>query len=64
MRIALDPNKCSGHGRCYILARQLLRDDERGYGIVIGDGQVPPELFEVARKAVVACPERAVVLLE
>lgn len=64
MRIVLDTEKCTGHGRCYVIARLLVRDDERGYGSVIGDGKVPPELSELARKAVLSCPERAITVVE
>jgi len=64
MRIVLDAAKCTGHGRCYVIARLLVRDDERGYGTVIGDGEVAPDLSELARKAVLSCPERAITVVE
>lgn len=59
-RITLDSDKCAGHGRCYILAPQLFQDDERGYATVVGTGEISPESSEIARKAVRACPERAI----
>lgn len=64
MRIVLDREKCTGHGRCYVIARLLVGDDERGYGAVIGDGTVPPQLSELARKAVLSCPEKAISVVE
>jgi ferredoxin len=62
MRIRIDTELCTGHGRCYDLAPELFVDDDEGYGQVIGDGEVAPEHAEAARKAVVGCPERAVIL--
>jgi ferredoxin len=62
MRIRIDTELCTGHGRCYDVAPELFIDDDEGYGQVIGDGEVAPEDVEAARKAVAACPERAVIL--
>ncbi len=42
----------------------LFADDERGYGQVIGDAVLTEDQVEQARKAVVACPERAITLEE
>jgi ferredoxin len=64
MRIRIDFDRCSGHGRCYDVAPSLFTDDERGYGQVKGDGTVTPETDEEARAAVNSCPERAVELVE
>jgi ferredoxin len=63
MRIRIDEELCSGHGRCYSLASEvfLARDDD-GFGEVIGDGTVAPELEAQARKAAANCPERAVLI--
>ena len=62
MHVSIDHDRCTGHGRCYVLAPELFADDDEGYGQVIGDGQVAPEQEEAARKAVASCPERAVIL--
>jgi ferredoxin len=64
MRIRIDFDRCSGHGRCYDVAPSLFTDDERGYGQVKGDGTVTAATEEEARAAVNSCPERAVELLE
>ena len=58
--LAIDPERCQGHGRCYDLAPDLFGDDEEGYGQVLGDGTVPPEAERHARLAVVNCPEHAI----
>jgi ferredoxin len=64
MRIRIDFDRCSGHGRCYDVAPSLFTDDERGYGQVKGDGTVTRGTEDEARAAVNSCPERAVELLE
>jgi ferredoxin len=63
MKIRIDEDLCSGHGRCYSLAPDVFaaRDDD-GFGEVIGDGTVAPELEAQARKAAANCPERAVLI--
>jgi ferredoxin len=62
MKVAIDTQRCTGHGRCYATAPALFVDDERGFGQVIGDGAVAPEHSESARAAARACPEQAVSL--
>lgn len=64
LRISIDTDRCTGNGRCYVVAPELFTDDERGYGEVIGDGTVPAELAEAARRVVGSCPEDAIVLTE
>jgi ferredoxin len=63
MRISIDPALCEGHGRCWTIAPQLFDADEDGAGIVLSE-VVPAELVEIARRAVLSCPERAVMLSE
>jgi ferredoxin len=62
VRIHIARDKCEGHGRCYVLAPQLVEPDELGDGREIGDGTVPPELEALAHKAEANCPEHAVIL--
>jgi ferredoxin len=64
MKVRIDPERCQGHGRCYDLAADLFGDDDEGYGMVLGDGIVPPGLEREARLAVANCPEQAVELAE
>ncbi len=63
MRIEIDDDRCTGHGRCYSLAPDLFDCDERGYGTVLHP-EVPGGLEEQARAAVANCPERAITLGE
>jgi ferredoxin len=64
MRVLIDSDRCQGHGRCYDLAPDLFGEDEDGYGVVLGDGRVPPGREEDARLARANCPEAAVRLVE
>lgn len=64
MRVLIDPERCQGHGRCYDLAPDLFGEDEDGYGVVRGDGRVPPGSEDDARLAEANCPEAAVELAE
>ena len=64
MRVTIDTEQCTGHGRCYTVVPTLFEDDEGGhgqarYGGVIADGQVPD-----AERAVRACPEKAIAIVE
>jgi ferredoxin len=63
MRVVIAGELCAGHGRCYVIAPELFTDDERGYGAPLGDGAVSVEHTDLARRAVAACPERAISLL-
>lgn len=61
MRITLDRERCTGHGRCYMLAPEVFDADDEGYGVVLVDGgDVPPGLEAAARKAAANCPEGAI----
>jgi ferredoxin len=61
MKIRIDTGACTGHGRCYSLAPALFACDDDGYGQLLLE-DVPADLEGEARKAALACPERAVVL--
>jgi ferredoxin len=60
MRVAIDEDRCQGHGRCYALAPELFEPDDVGDGRPIRDGAVARGLEHKARLAVENCPERAV----
>jgi ferredoxin len=60
MKVSIDSAACMGHGLCYALAPDVFADDPDGYGVVIGDGSVPPEHAGQARKAAGNCPEGAI----
>ena len=61
MKLRIDADACTGHGRCYSLAPELFDADEYGHGTLLRD-DVPDDLAEQARTAVANCPERAITL--
>ena len=60
VKVYIDPGRCQGHGRCYDLAPGLFGEDDEGYGMVLGNGTVPPGQEHDARLAELNCPERAI----
>jgi ferredoxin len=64
MRVRIDDDRCTGHGRCYTLAPGVFGCDDSGFGEVLGDGELDDDLVGEARLAALNCPERAVVLDE
>jgi ferredoxin len=59
MRIEVDAEACTGHGRCWSLAPEVYEADDDGY-CATRQLDVPPELEEQARKGAASCPERAI----
>ena len=65
MKLTVDPNRCTGHGRCYTLAPDLLGFDDDGY--VTARGQVldvPDDQIPDAHEAADSCPEGAITLTQ
>jgi ferredoxin len=61
MKLYIDGSVCTGHGRCYTLAPELLTYDDEGYVSVRDtDIEVPDEHVDAARIAASACPEQAI----
>ena len=63
MKLTIDRDRCTGHGRCYTLVPELFECDDDGYGVVTV-AEVTDELAERARIGVVNCPEDAIALEE
>ena len=65
MRLAVDADECTGHGRCYTLAPDLLTFDDEGYVTVRGSAiAVPQDQLAAAEEAAGSCPEEAITLIE
>ena len=64
MKIHVNPDKCQGHNRCYVLAPELFDVDDYGYATELNDGVVPDELRDKAELAVANCPEHAIEVVE
>ena len=63
MRIVLDPERCQGHGRCYMLAPDLFDADDVGHCLLLVD-EVPAGRVDDARSGVENCPEQALTLVD
>jgi ferredoxin len=63
MRLELDTDACTGHGRCYALSPEYFESDDDGYcaGPV---GVVPPHMEAAARRGADNCPEGALTIIE
>ncbi len=64
MRVRIDYERCTGHGRCYTLAPGVFGCDDSGFGEVVVDGEVGADLVREAELAEANCPEQAVILGE
>jgi ferredoxin len=65
MRLAVDADECTGHGRCYTVAPDLLTFDDEGYVTVRGSSiAVPEDQRAAAEEAAGSCPEAAISLIE
>ncbi len=60
MRIAVNPEKCQGHARCYALSPELFIVDDYGQSSVRDDGAVSPDHEGKAQLAIANCPEGAI----
>jgi ferredoxin len=60
-RVRVDPDRCTGHGRCYTLAPDVFDADEVGHCKVLVD-DVSGELAEHAALGEQNCPEQAITL--
>ncbi|AGZ53890.1 ferredoxin [Mycobacterium kansasii] len=60
-RVSVDPDRCTGHGRCYTLAPGVFDADEVGHSIV-RVAEVSGELERLAVTGAENCPERAITL--
>jgi ferredoxin len=59
MKVSIDHEVCTGHGRCYTLAPDVFDSDDSGYGEV-KTPDVPVDLMDQARAGERNCPEHAV----
>lgn len=59
MKVAVDPDLCQGHARCWEICPEVFELDEEGHSYVpVAD--VPPGLEAKVREAFNNCPERAI----
>ena len=60
-QLRVNPVKCDAHGVCAGLLPELIGLDKWGYPLLT-PGPVPPDLEDVARRAVASCPTLALLL--
>ena len=63
MRIRVDTELCTGHALCAGQAPDVYVLDELGYNRTEID-DLPPELWEQARRGAMSCPESAIIIEE
>lgn len=63
MRIVVDPDVCTGHGRCWSLAAEVYDSDDDGY-CATRALDVPPGLEDKARLGARNCPEQAITVYD
>ena len=59
MKVSVNRDLCTGHGRCYVLAPEVFAPDENGYCMVIKP-EVSAEFEAQALVGVKNCPEDAI----
>jgi ferredoxin len=65
MKIKIDADLCTGHGRCSIVAPDFYKLDDNGYSADRGKTlDVPDGLESAARHGAKKCPERAIAVIE
>jgi ferredoxin len=65
MKILIDPDLCTGHGRCYALAPDVFEADDDGFSVPRGEPfEVPAGRADGARLGADSCPEGAINLLD
>jgi ferredoxin len=59
MKVAVDEDRCRGHGVCVTLCPQVFRLTDDGYSEVYVP-EVPDQLAGTTREAIDSCPEQAI----
>lgn len=59
MKVAVDPDRCQGHARCWEICPDVFSLDEEGHSVV-SMNDVPAGLEAAVSRAAGNCPERAI----
>jgi ferredoxin len=63
VKIVIDTERCTGHGRCYSLVPELFDSDEQGHSLLRAPGaEIAPDQQRQAQVAVDNCPEDCISL--
>lgn len=60
--VAVDDDRCQGHGRCYALAPEIFDADDVGNGFLRPGIVWTAALMTGAERAAANCPERAITI--
>ena len=63
IRITINTDRCTGHGRCYVLAPEVFEPDDDGYSVARAS-VVDDDLTEAAQLGSSNCPEDAINVVE
>ena len=63
MRLRIDAEACTGHGRCYVLSPEVFEPDDEGHSVSLVD-EIPDDLLDKARLAAANCPESAISIVD
>jgi ferredoxin len=63
MKVLVQANRCQGHARCLAEGPDVYVLDDLGFNSTNID-DVPPHLHDQARRGALACPERALTIVE
>jgi len=63
MKIHVDTRACSGHARCWATAPDVYRLNDDGYNDS-DDYEVGPDQLAAASRGALACPERAITIVD
>ena len=63
MKLKIDAEACTGHGRCYVLAPEVFEPDDEGHSVALVD-DIPAALLDKAQLAAANCPESAISIVE
>ena len=61
MKVAVDTEKCMGHGQCYARAPEIYQPDDEGFCLVVA-ADPEPALASQAVDGAEACPEHAITI--
>jgi ferredoxin len=65
MKVRVDGDLCSGHGRCWTLSPEVYDADDEGFNSRAGGViDVPAGCEDAALMGVRSCPERALLVIE
>jgi ferredoxin len=59
MKVAVDEDRCAGHGMCLTLCPEVFEMTDDGWAIA-DPQQVPADLESAVNEAITNCPERAI----